>query len=131
LEHYTSGQPPERATYAQERIYAIEHGESVPHLPGLPEAIVSTRVAPVIAPSEEVGEHVQDATNVDDEEMVRPRPREHRQREAPIPRTSNAICAANACEGAWRTCTERCPEDSEPCRTACEVEIRACARGCF
>lgn len=131
LEHYTSGQPPERATYARERMYAIEHGESVPRLPGMPDAVVSSRVAPVISGSVEVSEQVVPPSNVDEEEMARPRLRERRERQAPLPRTSNAICAARACEGAWRTCTERCPRDGEACHTACEVEIRACARGCF
>ncbi|MCA9604017.1 MAG: hypothetical protein KC619_00350 [Myxococcales bacterium] len=131
LEHYTGGQPPERASYARERLDAIEHGESVPRLPGLPEAAIGPRsVAPVTASSEQTEDSGDGPANVDEEELPRPRPR--RQRYAsPVPRTSNASCAANACEEEWRDCTDRCPDDREACETACEVELQACARGCF
>lgn len=130
LEHYTSGQPRERHVYARDRIFAIEQGESLPRLPGTPEAVVSTRVTPVISPSEEVETVAPAPANVDEEEMERPRPRARR-REPPIPRTANPICAARACEAAWRTCVGRCPEDMDACDMACEVELQACARGCF
>ncbi len=131
LEHYTGGQPPERATYARERVFAIEHGESVPRLPGLPEATIGPRaVTPVTAASEEVEAPAEVPANVDEEEMPRPRRRERRYA-TPVPRTSNESCASTACEDEWRACVDRCPEDRESCETACEVELQACARGCF
>ena len=132
LEHYTEGQPPERARYARERLYAIEHGESVPRLPGLPEAAIGPqRVTPVMAASEERPEPVQEEYDtVDEEDMPRPRPR-RRRRVSPMPRTSNQECAARACAEPWNDCIQRCPEDRESCETACEVELQACARGCF
>lgn len=130
LEHYTTDQPRDRYAYARERIFAIEQGESLPRLPGTPEAVVSSRVTPVISPSEEVEIETDEPGNIDDEVMDRPRPREHR-REPPLPRTANAICAARACETAWRSCVGRCAANLDACDMACEVELQACARGCF
>lgn len=131
LEHYTGGQPPERARYARERIYAIEHGESVPRLPGLPEATIGPQtVTPVTASSEEApAADPPPPENVDVQDMPRPRPRTRRA--PPLPRTSNQECAARACVEPWRACVDRCPDDRRACETACEVELQACARGCF
>lgn len=135
--HYTIGQPQDRLAYAGDRIYAIEHGESVPRLPGLPAAAMGPRTAaPVTAvslpPAEEppAGEHAaEEAVPADAEELPRPRARRAR-RPPPLPRTSNPACAAAACEPRWRECTEACGE-TESCETACDVELTACARGCF
>lgn len=134
LEHYTIGQPEDRRDYAQERIYAIEHGESVPRLPGLPEVALGPRTAmPVTAasiPAEEPTEEPAETPPVDRVEMPRHR-HSRRDRMPPLPRTANPACAAVACEPAWRTCIDACPEDSRACETACELELSACARGCF
>ncbi len=133
LQHYTMGQPPERSTYARDRVYAIEHGESVPRLPGLPEAAIGPRTAAPITVASREGTATGDQpapANVDEEVLPQPRPRTRR-RSAPLPRTSNAECAARACEPAWRTCSDRCPAHRQACQTACEVELQACARGCF
>jgi len=137
LQHYTMGQPVERSTYAQERVYAIEHGESVPRLPGLPEAAIGPRSAtPITVASEQATAQARDEeaqpvpANVDEERLPAPRPRTRR-RASPLPRTSNPECAARACEEPWRACTDRCPAHRAACQTACEVELQACARGCF
>lgn len=140
LEHYTDGQPPERARYARERVYAIEHGESVPRLPGIPDVAMGPRQATPMTVSSEEREIVvaepepepepPPPTTVDDEDMPVPRPRERRRR-VRIPRTSNQACALRACAPAYEACLDRCPEDRDACETACEVELQACARGCF
>lgn len=131
LEHYAGGQPPERASYARERRSAIEQGESVPRLPGLPEVAMGPRAAaPVTAASEELEVTTAEPATADEEALDRPRRRERRYAR-PLPRTSNPSCAARACEGAWRECLERCPDDRQPCQTACTVELQACSRGCF
>ncbi len=131
LEHYTVGQPAERASYARERVFAIEHGESVPRLPGLPEAAIGPRsVTPITAASEELEPPEQAPSTIDEEAIERPHPRPRRYA-SPVPRTSNEPCAARACAPAWRSCVDRCLEESEECETACEVELQACARGCF
>lgn len=129
LEHYTNGQPEERTHYARERVYAIEHGESVPRLPGLPEAMVGpTRSAPVTVSSEAlVAEEPAPPAQAEREDP--PEARSER-RPAPLPRTGNPTCAAQACEPAWRSCVDGC-DDRPGCETACEVELQACARGCF
>lgn len=136
LEHYTAGQPPERASYARERVYAIDHAEETPRLPGLPEAALGPRrVAPVTASATELEAAPEIAPeNADEEELdaplETPRRARRRRRPRPMPRTSNATCAARACEAPWRSCLERCT-DVRACQTACEVELQACARGCF
>lgn len=131
LEHYTTGQPPERARYARERLYQVEHGESVPRLPGMPVATIGPRsVAPLTVASEEVEVAPDPPANVDEEIAESPRPRRIR-RASPMPRTSNPSCAARACEAPWRECRERCSDDAETCDAACEVELQSCARGCF
>lgn len=135
LEHYTNGQPPERGDYARERVYAIEHGESVPRLPGLPQAALGPRtVTPVTAasapPEEEEDPVVEEALPADRVEMPRARPRRRDRHAPPMPRTANPACAAAACEPAWRACIDTC-DDAQACETACEVELAACARGCF
>lgn len=136
LEHYTSGQPQDRADYARERVYAIEHGESVPRLPGLPSAALGPRtVMPVTAasmPAEDPGpEAATEAPPVEAVELPRERRSRRDRLRARLPRTANPACAAAACEPAWRQCIESCPEDSRACETACELELSACARGCF
>ena len=45
-------------------------------------------------------------------------------------RTANPTCARTACEPAWRECVDTC-DRVEACETACQVELSACARGCF
>lgn len=129
-EHYTIGQAQDRRDYASSRIYAIEHGESVPRLPGLPSVAIGPRAArPVTA----VSIPVEEAPSVVDEpadEVELPR-REERERPPPLPRTSNPSCAAVACEPAWRRCIGGCAEGAQACETACNVELSACARGCF
>ncbi len=135
LEHYTIGQPQDRREYARDRVYAIEHGESVPRLPGLPEAALGPRTAmPVTAaslPAEEaVEEEPAETPPVDTVEMPRER-RARRDRTPPLPRTANPACAAVACEPAWQRCVESGPDGSRACDTACGVELSACARGCF
>jgi hypothetical protein len=133
LAHYTSGQPEDRSDYARGRLYAIEHGESVPRLPGLPAAALGPRsVTPVTAAATTEGETAEDLPSpLPMEEPAPRRQRPRRQRHAPpLPRTSNPSCAATACEGAWRTCHEACDEVAA-CETACEIELLACARGCF
>ncbi len=130
LEHYTRGQERERLRYANERVFAIEHGESVPRLPGLPRATLGpTSATPVTAASETLEPEVEAPPSQADREDA-PRTRASR-RLAPMPRTSNPACAAQACEPDWRSCVERCPEDRPGCETACELELQACARGCF
>lgn len=131
LQHYTHGQPQERGEYARERVYAIEHGESVPRLPGLPQAALGPRTAtPVTAVSAAAEEEpeITEALPADRVEMPRRRPRRDRHA-PPLPRTANPACAAAACEPAWRECMDAC--DAEACETACGVELSACARGCF
>lgn len=133
LEHYTIGQPPERAEYARERIYAIEHGESVPRLPGLPQVAFGPRAAaPVtVASTPEEPPPVEPAEPLPADRIELPRRRPRRDRHAPpLPRTANPACAAVACESAWRACIDAC-DGAAPCETACEVELAACARGCF
>jgi hypothetical protein len=132
LAHYTIGQPAERREYARDRVYAIEHGESVPRLPGLPAVAIGPRTAaPVTAVSLPERE---DPAREDSAappqappgpEIVPPRPR----RPPPLPRTTNPACAASACQPRWLECVEACT--SEACETACAVELTACARGCF
>lgn len=134
-EHYTMGQPPDRTDYALRRIQAIEQGESVPRLPGLPEAALGPRRAtPIMAVStseEEPEAETPPAASADEERL--PARERRRRRRQPMPRTANPTCAATACEPAWRACTEACPElgAGDACRTACEVELQSCARGCF
>ena len=136
LEHYTVGQPPERSTYAQQRLSAIQRGEPMPLLPGLPEAAIGpATAAPITASSgsdqasERTTEPPSFPDNVDEEELEAPAPRPRRL--SPMPQTSNAECAARACEAPWRACVDRCPAQRDACQTACEVELNACARGCF
>lgn len=130
LAHYTSGQPVDRGDYARQRIYAIEHGESVPRLPGLPAAALGPRsAAPITAASTSLTED--DAERAAPERPERRRRRSRRERHAPpLPRNSNPTCAATACEQAWRACYDTC-DGARPCETACQIELTACARGCF
>ncbi len=132
LQHYTIGQPEERRDYAHERVYAIEHGESVPRLPGLPEAALGPRtVMPVTAasvPGDDPEEEPSEPPPVNRVELPED---EHRRRPRPMPRTANPACAAAACEPAWRHCIESCPDGARACQTACQLELSACARGCF
>jgi hypothetical protein len=134
LEHYTIAQPEERREYARARVHAIEQGESVPRLPGLPQAAMGPRaftpVMAVSAPPEEEEAAAISADAVPADEVDLPR-RRRRARAAPLPRTGNAICAAIACEPAWRRCVDTCPAGAAACETACNVELNACARGCF
>lgn len=133
-EHYTIGEADDRARYARERLYALEHGESVPRLPGLPEAALGPRrVTPVmVASTPEAPPEAEPPASVDEE---RPPARERRRRRhrQPMPRTTNPACASTACEPAWRRCMEACPEHDEGdgCQNACEIELQSCARGCF
>lgn len=128
-EHYTIGQPEDRTEYASERLDALRHGESVPHLPGLPAAALGPRSeTQMTASSEETLIPVEE----DPATAAVPRRRSRRERHPdPVPRTSNAICAVAACEAEWRGCLDDCPARSAPCETACEIELQACARGCF
>ena len=130
MEHYTLGQAQDRTTYARDRIYAIEHGESVPRLPGLPEVALGPRRATPVTVSSGPSVEAETAhpAMADDEEL--PRRRRTRRRPRPLPRTANAACASVACEPAWRACLETCDE-ARSCRTACDVELQSCSRGCF
>lgn len=131
MAHYTSGQPAERAEYARARLYAIEHGESVPRLPGLPAAALGPRSAAPVTATATAEEEVSDGPGaVPAEETAPPRRRRRADYAPPLPRTTNPSCAATACEAAWRTCHEACNE-VRACETACEIELTACARGCF
>jgi hypothetical protein len=136
-EHYTIGQPPDRTDYALQRIRAIEHGESVPRLPGLPEAALGPRratpIMAVSAPQEPPEVQEPPPASADEERLTARERRRRRRHRAPLPRTTNPSCATTACEPAFRSCTEACPEhgEGEACRTACEVELHSCARGCF
>jgi len=134
LSHYTIGNGHERLDYARERLYAIEHGESVPRLPGLPVAALGPRaVTPVTAasaPADEPEPSIDETLPADRVELPRRR-RSRRDRHSPVlPRTANATCARTACEPAWRECVDTC-DRVEACETACQVELSACARGCF
>lgn len=129
-EHYTVGQAADRAQYALERIRAIEHGESVPRLPGLPEAALGPRHAtPIMAVSASQEEAPEDAVAARDARASERR----RHRRRVMPRTANPVCAATACESSWHSCTEPCEDGraGDACRTACQVELQSCARGCF
>lgn len=130
LEHYTHGQARDRVAYAQERVFAIEHGESVPRLPGLPTATVGpTSATPVTAVSQPLmADPTVPPAQAEDEELRRDR---DRPRLRPMPRTANPACAARACEPAWRTCIDACQQHDAGCENACELELHACARGCF
>ncbi len=134
LEHYTNGQPPERGDYARERVYAIEHGESVPRLPGLPQAALGPRaVTPVTvasAPEEPPAPEEAPVLPVDRVQLEERREPRRDRHAPPLPRTANPACASAACEPAWRECIDAC-DGTEACETACEVELAACARGCF
>ena len=132
-EHYAAGQPQERLEYAQARIYAIEHSESVPRLPGLPEAAMGPRrMTAVTAASTTEAPPEPDPPAVAEQESLRERrARRRRHRRHPLPRTTNRICATAACEPAYRECLDTCARGNEACETACEVELQACARGCF
>lgn len=130
-EHYTPGQTPDRVGYCEQRIDAIEHGESVPRLPGLPEAAMGPRRAtPILAVSSEEAIAEPQLASLDHEDDLPARTRRAR-RPPPLPRTSNVICAQRACEPVWRACVDSCPPGNDPCETACEVELQGCARGCF
>jgi hypothetical protein len=134
LSHYTIGNGHEQLDYARERLYAIEHGESVPRLPGLPVAALGPRaVTPVTAasgPSTEPEPSIDETLPADRVELPRER-RSRRDRHAPVlPRTANPTCARTACEPAWRECIDTCDRVGA-CETACQVELSACARGCF
>jgi len=135
MEHYTLGQPRDRRDYAEERIYAIEHGESVPRLPGLPEAALGpTRAVTVTAASGPTTDPVERAAapRTADEEELPERPRRGHDYTPPVPQTNNPTCATSACESGWQSCLDSCPEHGDDaCQTACEVELQACARGCF
>jgi hypothetical protein len=129
-EHYTIGQPRDRRDYASGRIYAIEHGESVPRLPGLPQVALGPQTArPVTAVS--VTENDPRPVVEEPANEVELPAREERERPRPLPRTANPACAAVACEPSWRRCIGGCAEGSDACETACNVELSACARGCF
>ena len=131
-EHYAMGQPPERLSYAQARIYGIEHAESVPGLPGLPEAAIGPRqVTPVTATSTTEAPPDPEPPAIAERESLHDRRARRRRRVHPLPRTSNPICAASACEPSYRACLDTCATQNEACETACEVELQACARGCF
>lgn len=133
-EHYTRGQPHERIRYAADRLQAIERGESVEGLPGLPDSPIGRASAPItvsqsadVEPDPEVAPAPPPAS-VDAEEPETPARRRHPPR---LPRASNEECASTACEARWRVCAEACPAFEGACETACEVELFACARGCF
>jgi hypothetical protein len=130
--HYTIGEAEDRADYARARIYAIEHGESVPRLPGLPSVALGPRAsmpvtATAIEPDPEEELHDLAPTVEPRDRVVAPE-----RRSRPMPSTDNPACASAACEPLWRECIDSCPETrSSGCETACEVELTACARGCF
>lgn len=134
LAHYTIGDGAGRSDYARERLYAIEHGESVPRLPGLPQAALGPRAATPVtaasAPSPDPDPAVDETLPADRVDLPRGR-RSPRDRHAPpLPRTANPACATAACEPTWRACIDTC-DGVEACETACRVELSACARGCF
>lgn len=134
MTHYTVGQPPDRADYARDRLYAIEHGESVPRLPGLPEvALGPRRVTTVMAASTPSAAEPEPAppASAEDERLTARERRARRPRT--MPRTVNPACAIQACEPAWQRCTDTCPrgDAGDPCETACEVELQNCARACY
>lgn len=133
-EHYTRGQPHERLQYATDRLHALERGESLEGLPGLPDSPIGRTSAPItVSQSAPVEPDVSEEAapppaNVDAEDPETPATRRHPPR---LPRASNDTCAVQACEARWRVCAEACPAFEDACETACEVEMYACARGCF
>jgi hypothetical protein len=135
LAHYTIGNGEGRVDYARQRIYAIEHGESVPRLPGLPEAALGPRTqTPITASSDAAAWLDEPATDeslpADRVELPQRRLSRHQRHAPPLPRTANPACAAAASEPAWRACMDAC-DAVAACETACAVELNACARGCF
>jgi hypothetical protein len=158
LEHYTSAQPPERAEYARRRVDGIEHGESVPQLPQpvpdrrSPRELLEVR-SPLVGTAGGTSFEGQASEGRASEgqgspeglgatepstpdrapvsSLPGPTARRRRPRHLPaLPRTANPACAAAACEPAWRACDDVC-DGAEACETACEIELTACARGCF
>jgi hypothetical protein len=118
LQYYTLGQSPERLQYARARIEAIEAGEEVSPLPGVPTSqLGSSFTASYLS----MGEEFPDA-----DPGTAPRNQE-RLPSAPNP---DHECS-NVCVPHWNTCIRRCDEPYGGCRDACEIEHRTCLNGCF
>jgi hypothetical protein len=105
LAHYVTGQPIDRQRYAASRVEALARGETLAPVEPTPPLPLRRSVIT--------------ATDADGPPSAEP-----------LPRTGNPLCAAEACEEAWRACRADCG-DGDGCRTACEVELQTCAHGCF
>lgn len=125
LEHYTTGQPPERIDYANLRLTAIESGEQLSPLPGIPTSAVGTSyTASFFALTSGDG-----AEQVVDSEIRRIEPTRVRD-DLPAPPNDDHQCA-DVCRPRWYACIEQCDDPHGPCRDACETEQRTCLAGCF
>lgn len=150
LQHYTIGQPPERRDYARQRLYAIEQGESVPRLPGLPETAVAQQVTTFTVPTAQSDTDAQspDAQSPDAQSGAQP----DAQPEPPEAAVPAAVEAEAAQAGARVARPERRPREhrmpplprtvNQPCAIAacqpswqecieaCPIEGRECAQAC-
>lgn len=158
LEHYTTGQPLERVSYAQERRIALAHGEEVAPLPDQvdpghelrssqeastsaapePDGPVEGSEAPEAAPDgTDSGQAIADP-NIFRQDEGAPPGRHFSVRtvappdEAPVPGPPGVVDSpcGSACNPAWYRCAERCHGRSGGCMNACVSHHRQCMGGC-
>ena len=134
LEHYTTGQSPDRLAFARDRLNAIESGEPVRPMPGMPGAAVQgsyTASYFALAPEQD-GSPASDlearpmSGTAESRSMSASAARDN----LPSPPSADHQCSS-VCAPRWYSCIEQCDDPHGACRHACESEHNTCLSGCF
>jgi len=140
LEHYTTGEPPERVAHARSRLAALEAGEAAPALPGSPPPVEAGASDAGVAdlslldgatPEPPLDGAVAAATDAGPVGPLPPTAPEVRAAyRSPPPVTVTTACDP-VCLAGWEECIPRCDDRTRSCRSACQARYRSCQAACY